>query len=117
MSDQERRRQMFEQRVRAIDAEIPGYAEKWRRLESIVLRGGGYAVVPRFNPDQMIDLLVQGGQSFSAEHASLKAGAERECHMNSVALWQAGEASAIGAGYALSEDGLWREHSWDLGSR
>jgi hypothetical protein len=31
---------------------------------------------------------------------------------NAVALWRHGEAVAIGTGYALSDDALWREHSW-----
>lgn len=112
MSDHEERRQIFEDRVRAIDADTPGYAEKWRTFETIVLRDGGYAVVPRFEPDPTIDVLIRAGQSFSAAHASLRPGVERECHRNSVALWRAGEALAIGTGYALSDDGLWREHSW-----
>jgi hypothetical protein len=77
-----------------------------------VLRDGGYAVVPRFQPDPTIDALIQDGRSFSAEHSILRPGVERECHLNSVALWRAGEAVAIGSGYALSDDGLWREHSW-----
>jgi hypothetical protein len=114
MSDNELR-QIFEDQVRAIDTETPGYAEKWRTFETIVLRDGGYAVVPRFGPDPTIDLLIQTGQSFSAEDASLRPGVERECHLNSVTLWRAGKALAIGTGYALSDDGLWREHSWAWG--
>jgi YD repeat-containing protein len=32
--------------------------------------------------------------------------------VNAVALWRKGDAIAIGTGYALSSDLLWREHSW-----
>lgn len=38
-----------------------------------------------------------------------------DCHRNAAALWFAGRAGGIGTGYALSDDGLWREHSWGLG--
>lgn len=29
-------------------------------------------------------------------------------------LWIDGEIASIGTGYALSDDGLWRQHSWGL---
>lgn len=110
--DHEERRRMFEDRVREIDARLPGYAAKWRQLESIVLTGGGYAIVPRFDPDPLIDILIDRGETYSGETVMLKPGTERECHRNSADLWRSGEAVAIGTGYALSEDGLWREHTW-----
>jgi hypothetical protein len=119
MPNNEQRREMFESRVRAIDAGNPGYAEKWRAFESIVLKDGGYAIVPRFDPDPFIDALIERGLNYSDGLVFLKPGTERECHINSCKLWEAGEAAAIGSGYGLSEDGLWREHSWawDFNSR
>lgn len=42
----------------------------------------------------------------------LHLGARSNCHVNAVTLWRSGEAVAIGTGYALSDDQLWREHSW-----
>jgi hypothetical protein len=29
-------------------------------------------------------------------------------------LWREGKLDAIGVGYGLSEDGLWREHYWGM---
>jgi hypothetical protein len=38
------------------------------------------------------------------------------CHWNVAALWRSEPSPlvAIGTGYALSEDGLWRQHSWGI---
>jgi len=41
----------------------------------------------------------------------LKRGSSNACHSNSVRLYKKG-GYAIESGYALSKDGLWREHSW-----
>ncbi|MEU7909030.1 hypothetical protein [Actinoplanes sp. NPDC049118] len=37
-----------------------------------------------------------------------------ECHGNVAALWIDGALASIGTGYALSEDQLWRQHSWGV---
>jgi hypothetical protein len=52
---------------------------------------------------------VVDGVAVVADH-----GDPRECHLNAVRLWRAEECDAIGTGYALSADGLWREHSWGV---
>ncbi len=111
-SEARRRIKLFDDRVRAMDAEQPGYLVLWTRFTGVVLAHGGIAVVPRFEPDALITTYLEFGKIFDGHGAIIKAGAERECHLNSVALWQASEALAIGTGYALSDDGLWREHSW-----
>jgi hypothetical protein len=38
------------------------------------------------------------------------------CHENVAQLWvtKSSGLTAIGTGYALSEDGLWRQHSWGV---
>ena len=38
------------------------------------------------------------------------------CHQNVAAVWKSRRFGIIGVatGYALSEDGLWRQHSWGL---
>ncbi|MDR3674477.1 MAG: hypothetical protein P4N24_03235 [Acidobacteriota bacterium] len=38
------------------------------------------------------------------------------CHENVAAVWKARrfEIIAIATGYALSDDGLWRRHSWGI---
>ncbi len=41
-------------------------------------------------------------------------GDDNGCHANAARLWTDGTAAAIGTGYALSDDGLWRQHSWGV---
>lgn len=36
----------------------------------------------------------------------------RRCHDNSFELFKQGKVSEMHSGYALSDDGLWRHHSW-----
>lgn len=36
------------------------------------------------------------------------------CHLNSVELFAMGKATGFGTGFALTEDGLWWQHSWAL---
>ena len=38
-------------------------------------------------------------------------GSPSGCHQNSARLWSEGKGKTI-TGYALSDDGLWRQHSW-----
>lgn len=42
--------------------------------------------------------------------------AKSECHKNVSRLWKKtpNGMAGIGTGYALSGDGLWRQHSWGL---
>ena len=42
----------------------------------------------------------------------LDPGERPDCHVNAVALWRRGDAIAVGTGYALSPDLIWRQHSW-----
>ena len=39
-------------------------------------------------------------------------GTSRECHRNSCLLWRNNTNVTIVTGYALSDDGLWRQHTW-----
>lgn len=43
----------------------------------------------------------------------MRKGQPSQCHANSAYLWDANRGyCSIATGYALSEDGLWRCHSW-----
>ncbi len=46
----------------------------------------------------------------------MKLMARNGCHQNVASLWKSPKRGIIGVatGYALSEDGLWRQHSWGL---
>lgn len=81
-------------------------------LEQKLLAYGGIRLVSRYEPD--LQLLLERGELFE-DQADIVPGGSRQCHFNAVRLWSAQrEALAIVTGYALSEDGLWRQHSWLL---
>jgi hypothetical protein len=44
--------------------------------------------------------------------------ARSNCHKNVAEFWQrrSGNLIALATGYALSDDGLWRQHSWGIRS-
>jgi hypothetical protein len=111
----ERLASVYAERVAGQDREHPGYAGAWHRFAATVLRHGGTHVVPPLRPDPLMELLRTEGRPFPGD-AVVQEGAPSDCHRNAVALWRAGTAVAIGTGYALSDDGLWREHSWAVGA-
>jgi hypothetical protein len=103
--------EMFARRVAEQGRRLPGYRTAWRRFARVLLSHGGKKVVPPIMPDLMIDVFRTRGRLWSSP-ARLVEGEVSACHDNAVALWRSGEASAVGTGYALSDDGLWREHTW-----
>lgn len=115
MDDVERTRlrALYEERVTAQERYSPGWGALWSRLCERVLVHGGELVVP--------PCAVDADTARLAEGAELKVGRVRHsegepsaCHDNVIALWRRGRVEAIGTGYALSEDGLWRRHSWGV---
>jgi hypothetical protein len=89
----------------------PGYEVAWNRLAHVLLSHGGERVVPPLTPDLLIDVFRTRGRLWSSP-VRFVPGQASACHRNAVALWRAGDASAVGSGYALSDDGLWCEHTW-----
>jgi hypothetical protein len=76
--------------------------------------GGAELVAPiRFDPD--IRLLIDSGFAMagSVKRKIMKRSA---CHENIARLWKTKYRGlvGVGTGYALSEDGLWRQHSWGI---
>jgi hypothetical protein len=79
-------------------------------LEQKLLEYGGIRLVYRDEPD--LQLLLERGEIFD-EQADLVGGETGQCHLTVARLWrEQKEAFMIGTGYALSADGLWRQHSW-----
>lgn len=57
--------------------------------------------------------ILSYGQFWVGGNAKLMRGEPSQCHVNSANLWEQNkEATRICTGYALSEDGIWRQHSW-----
>jgi hypothetical protein len=71
---------------------------------------GGWAVcLPYVEEDS---LRILSGQRFSGR-SQLFLGQPSQCHSNSADLWSENrDKLKICTGYALSKDGVWRQHSW-----
>ena len=66
-------------------------------------------------PDPDLSELLSSGRLIT-EPIVMEQLDEGHCHENVAELWLSRERglTAIGTGYALSEDGLWRQHSWGM---
>lgn len=83
----------------------------WDKLEKKLLSIGGEAVVPM--PEDDLNLLLFIGHEFNHPTRSIP-GKASGCHQNVATLFQEGMLRAAATGYGLSDDGLWRQHSWGL---
>lgn len=81
-------------------------------LRQKLLAFAGEAVCfPPYKED--LDSILSYGQFWVGSNAKLMRGEPSQCHANSANLWEQNkEATRICTGYALSEDGMWRQHSW-----
>jgi hypothetical protein len=71
--------------------------------------GGRYMPSP-YEPH--LDLILQRGQVFD-EPVEFVPGEPNHCHENVALMWKKDqEAFSIATGYALADDGWWRQHSW-----
>lgn len=82
-----------------------------QELKSILLDIGGWAAcVPRIEPD--IENIMSRGRRFPGKSISMK-GEPSRCHSNSAFCWDENRGECrICTGYALTRDGMWRQHSW-----
>lgn len=79
--------------------------------------GGVETCFPTFEND--LDYILTYGQLWDNLTVNLRRGEPSQCHANSAKIWKKYQDSpdhkyAIVTGYALSTDGLWRQHSWIL---
>ena len=81
-------------------------------LRDSLLKFGGEAVcMPSVEED--LEKLLSRGQLWSGVGSKLMKGRPISCHENSCNLWEANQDKLfISTGYALSDDGMWRQHSW-----
>lgn len=86
-----------------------------KAIRDLLLTFGGIEFVPPSKPDPDVPALLSAGQLMigSVVNQELDPG---YCHENVSELWldKTTGVTALGVGYALSEDGLWRQHSWAL---
>lgn len=83
------------------------------RLREVLMRHGGLMLVAPQTYDPDLDALLVYGRLLDASTTKLVLGRESDCHGNVSRLWRKRpEAIVIVVGYALSDDGLWRQHTW-----
>ena len=85
--------------------------KKMSALKEMLLEIGGWAVcIPHVESD-LKKLLKRGGR-FTGKLKMMK-GEPCQCHSNSAFCWDENrEHCRICTGYALTRDGMWRQHSW-----
>ena len=81
-------------------------------LRDILLPFGGEEVcLSRVEID--LGLLQQHGEIWLPKGATIKRGEVSQCHRNALSLWEADPAGLrVATGYYLTDDGMWRQHSW-----
>ncbi len=59
--------------------------------------------------------LLTHGQFWVGNNVKMMRGQSRQCHSNSAKIWLDNQEDMhICTGYALSDDGMWRQHSWGV---
>jgi hypothetical protein len=103
---------LYRARVAAYDVD-EAFRADWSGWCRTLLAHGGDLVVPPRDPEPNLAELRSAATPATGAVRHVDGDAS-ECHGNTAALWIRAEADAIGTGYALSDDGLWRQHSWGV---
>jgi len=85
--------------------------KKHQKLKNKLLGIGGWAaIIPHVEED--LEKLMSRGRKFPGRSRTMR-GEPCQCHSNSALCWDENrELCKICTGYALSRDGVWRQHSW-----
>jgi hypothetical protein len=95
---------------RAAFAEDPRRVELERRLLGL---GGTIALL--FLADPQIGELLDRGRYFPGAGALMRLGEPSACHANTAMMFVRSRGEVrVASGYALTPDGLWRQHSWGV---
>ncbi len=88
---------------------------KLAELKRLLLKMGGDFLVAPPKPDSDLAWLLRSG-FFMRGPVTLKIMATSACHQNTATIWKSRKFGVVGiaTGYALSRDGLWRQHSWGV---
>ena len=79
--------------------------------DKLLTFGGQETCVPCYDEDLV--KILDRGQLWLGDRITMMKGLPSQCHLNSTRLWYANKDKvALCTGYALSEDGGWRQHSW-----
>ena len=87
------------------------------KLRSLLLALGGKRFCPPLGFEYDLEALLKSGFIIPGPPAIIKKIQSHACHRNVADTWRKnnhGGLVAIATGYALSDDGIWRQHSWGL---
>jgi len=109
---------MTKEQRRLLDRRFREAARQQPDLEALrllLLGIGGIHLVAPPSPESELPLLIYAG-FVMAGPVTLSTMRKSGCHRNVAEFWteKRDELVGIGTGYALSDDGLWRQHSWGL---
>ena len=80
-------------------------------LHEKLLSIGGEEVAIKFESD--LDKIMLFGEVFDGKNSHKVKGIKSSCHLNSALIWMNNkDATVICIGWALSKDGVWRQHTW-----
>ncbi len=91
---------------------------EYAKLEQRLLSMGGDMVVPRWEPDQ--NKILSHGKLWTRDNIKILiiGGTPSNCHGNVAKIWRSKPRQyRIATGWALSDDDLWRQHSWIIEER
>jgi len=84
---------------------------KYNAFSKQLLKIGGNGLI--FVPEGDLNNLVARGRPFFDAPIERLIGKRHSSHCNSLKWWQENKTKySIATGYALFEDGLWRQHTW-----
>jgi len=65
-------------------------------------------------PERDQEAILSRGELWDAGKVEVELikGNKSQCHENSAILWRNNEEYKIATGWGLSDDGLWRQHTW-----
>jgi hypothetical protein len=107
---------MDEEQKSFLDGRLNNLAEQQPAIlllrDRLLNLDGIHLVAPTESDPDVDSLLANGSVMEAAIH--FEEMAENSCHWNVAALWLQRREDLVGVatGYALSADGLWRQHSW-----
>lgn len=82
------------------------------QLRTLLLSFGGSEVCMPAYEEDLYNILARG-QLWYGDRIHMMKGQPSQCHRNSSYCWEANQdKTVLCTGYALSEDGMWRQHSW-----
>lgn len=81
-------------------------------LKALLFGYGGEAAIVAFK-DEDKEKIMSRGVFASGKGSLLRRGNEGACHYNAAMNFKNGSCGIM-TGYALSDDGVWRMHSWNI---